>query len=69
MQRQEYQEVMKRKIYNQLLRWKSDDNGQNALLIDGGTTYYLSTPYVIHTSDLAEKDGIVYLPLYMTPLL
>ena len=29
----------------------------------------LSTPYVIHTSDLAEKDGIVYLPLYMTPLL
>ena len=30
---------------------------------------YLSTPYVIHTSDLAEKDGIVYLPLYMTPLL
>ena len=30
---------------------------------------YLSTPYVIHTSDLAEKDGIVYLPLYMTSLL
>ena len=26
---------MKRKIYSQLLRWKSDDNGQNALLIDG----------------------------------
>ena len=30
---------------------------------------YLSTPYVIHTSDLEQKDGIVYLPLYMTPLL
>lgn len=26
---------MKRKIYNQLLKWKSDNNGQNALLIDG----------------------------------
>ena len=35
MQQQEYQEVMKRKIYSQLLEWKSDDNGQNALLIDG----------------------------------
>ena len=30
---------------------------------------YLSTPYVIHTSDLEQKEGIVYLPLYMTPLL
>lgn len=27
------------------------------------------TPYVLHTSDLKEEDGIVYLPLYMTPLL
>lgn len=26
---------MKRKIYSQLLKWKSEDNGQNALLIDG----------------------------------
>lgn len=30
---------------------------------------YLSTPYVIHTCDLEQKNGIVYLPLYMTPLL
>ncbi len=30
---------------------------------------YLSTPYVIHPSDLTQKDGIVYLPIYMTPLL
>lgn len=30
---------------------------------------YLSTPYVIHASDFEQKDGIVYLPLYMTPLL
>lgn len=29
----------------------------------------LSTPYVLHGSDLTEEDGIVYLPLYMTPLL
>lgn len=29
----------------------------------------LSTPYVIHTKDLKCDDGIVYLPIYMTPLL
>lgn len=29
----------------------------------------LSTPYVVHTADLCQADGIVYLPLYMTPLL
>ena len=27
---------------------------------------YLSTPYVLHTKDLELKDGLVYLPLYMT---
>lgn len=26
-------------------------------------------PYVIHPNDFKEKDGIVYLPLYMTPML
>lgn len=26
-------------------------------------------PYVLHTSDLKEEDGVVYLPLYMTPFL
>ena len=30
---------------------------------------YLSTPTVLHTKDLEVKDGITYLPLYMTPLL
>ena len=30
---------------------------------------YLSTPYVLHDKDVKEDDGIVYLPLYMTPLL
>ncbi len=29
----------------------------------------LHTPYVLHTSDVKEEEGIVYLPLYMTPLL
>lgn len=29
----------------------------------------LSTPYVLHDKDLREEDGIVFLPLYMTPLL
>ena len=30
---------------------------------------YLSTPYVLHTNDVEQKDGLVYLPLYMTGLL
>lgn len=30
---------------------------------------HLSTPYVLHSKDLEIKDGLVYLPLYMTPLL
>lgn len=30
---------------------------------------YLSTPYVLHSKDVEISDGIVYLPLYMTPLL
>lgn len=30
---------------------------------------YLSTPYVLHTKDVEQKDGLVYLPLYMTQLL
>lgn len=30
---------------------------------------YLSTPYVLHSKDLEVKNGITYLPLYMTPLL
>lgn len=25
--------------------------------------------YVVHSKDLKEKDGTVYLPLYMVPLL
>ena len=29
----------------------------------------LHTPYVLHTGDLKEEDGIVYLPIYMTSLL
>lgn len=30
---------------------------------------YTNIPYVLHTKDFKEEDGIVYLPLYMTPLL
>lgn len=30
---------------------------------------YLATPYVVHTADLKVENGIVYLPLYMVPLL
>lgn len=30
---------------------------------------YISTSYVIHTANYAEKDAITYLPVYMVPLL
>ncbi len=30
---------------------------------------HTATPYVLHSSDLRVGDGIVFLPLYMTPLL
>ena len=30
---------------------------------------YLATPYVTHTDDVMLSDGIVYIPLYMVPLL
>jgi hypothetical protein len=29
----------------------------------------LHTPYVLHTGDLKEEEGITFLPLYMTMLL
>ncbi len=29
----------------------------------------LSTAYVLHSGDVEQRDGIVYLPLYMAPLL
>lgn len=30
---------------------------------------YVNVPYVLHTKDLKEEDGIVYLPIYMTMFL
>ena len=30
---------------------------------------YLATPIVLHGADLKEDDGILFLPLYMTPCL
>ncbi len=30
---------------------------------------YLATPYVIHSADYIEKDGITFIPVYMTPVL
>ncbi|MCD8312868.1 MAG: ATP-binding protein [Bacteroidales bacterium] len=30
---------------------------------------YLSTPHILYDRDLKEEDGILYLPLYMTPCL
>ncbi len=30
---------------------------------------HIATPYVLHSGDLKVEDGVVFLPLYMTPLL
>ena len=30
---------------------------------------YLTAPIVLHTADYKEENGVIYLPLYMTPLL
>lgn len=30
---------------------------------------YLTTPIVLHSNDLKEENGILFLPLYMTPCL
>lgn len=30
---------------------------------------FLATPYILYDGDIKEEDGILYLPLYMTPLL
>lgn len=30
---------------------------------------YMDVPIVLHTKDYKEEDGILYLPIYMTPLL
>lgn len=30
---------------------------------------YTATPYVIHSNDYMEKNGVTFIPLYMTPLL
>ena len=30
---------------------------------------YLTKPIVIHTSDFNEMDDVLYLPIYMTPML
>lgn len=29
----------------------------------------MATPYVLHEQDIKSTEGILYLPLYMTPLL
>lgn len=68
-----------------LIQKKSVTSRHNISLIEvkSGTNYtltsinkcirkfgqYLSTPYVIHTKDMSEKDGIAYIPIYMTPYL
>lgn len=50
---------------------KSGKNYTTSSLCKFMTKYGEQTyiPYVLHTGDLKEENGIVYLPLYMTPLL
>ena len=48
---------MRRKIYSQLLEWKSDDNGQNALLIDGARR--VGKSYIVE--EFAKKEYSSYI--------
>ncbi len=50
---------------------KSSNNYKTSSLIKFRNKFsqYLHTNYVLHGGDLKEENGIVYLPLYMTPLL
>ncbi len=63
---------MKRKIYDNLLKWKKDKQGSTALLIEGARRIgksYIAEEFARNEKDVEIKDGLVYLPLYMTPLL
>lgn len=69
---------MKRKIYDQLLKWKNDEHGESAVLIEGARRvdkfrrkYRMQSdmPIVLHTKDLKIEDDVMYLPLYMTSVL
>lgn len=63
---------MKRKVYEQLLKWKETSHGRTALLIDFFIRKYneqLDVPVILHTADLSEREGILFLPVYMTCLL
>ena len=88
---------MKRKVYEDILKWKNESNGKTALLIEGarrvGKSYiaekfakenytfsslnklnnkykeYLGQSIIIHTKDLKEEDGILYIPIYMTEII
>ena len=73
--------AMKRKIYNQLLDWKNNHNGEVALLIEGARRSslqkcvrkfgeFVTMPMVVHSADWrTDEDGIRYIPLYMIPVL
>ena len=70
-------------VKRQILRLYKNDINISPIEVKSGTNYtltsinkcikkfgqYLGTPYVLHTKDIDLKDGLVYLPLYMTPLL
>ena len=48
---------MKRKIYSELLKWKSADNGQNALLIDGARR--VGKSYIVEEFAKNEYDSYI----------
>lgn len=47
--------IFKRKIYNQLLKWKQESNGQSALLVEGALRVGKST--VVKTFAENEYDS------------
>lgn len=58
--------IFQRKIYDRLLAWKKESNGQSAILIQGARRIGKST--VVEDLQKGENE-LLYIPIYMTMLL
>ena len=75
--------VFKRKLYDEILRWKAEMAGQYALLIKGARRVGKSTlaeefakreydSYILidfYTKDYHKEGMVEYLPMYYAPML
>lgn len=73
--------LFRRKIYDRLLKWKQESNGNSALLIEGARRYkthasldafckkfssrITNERYLVYTKDYAREESVRYLPTYL----